>query len=259
MPEETAPTKTTTRTESGAPSSLLGSLGCGCAALVIVLVLVVQLASGSWGATDLPRVAPKDMAGRALERSQEAYTTMGFQRTISPGVDHLGVSTQNTFSSSFCYDGGLLGLEDKTIDGAYRMSHNWALDHVPASQAVPGLRRLHQHLKDTGWKITSYRDGEKGDWDLFVQRDDGTERMSFTWFPDRQYFTGDATVPCAYDPAWKNGDVGPAGDNQKPPAFGPAQRNQDPPSSTASREQTGAELMDIDNSTEPPAHRRSAP
>ncbi|MEJ8653552.1 hypothetical protein WKI65_37290 [Streptomyces sp. MS1.AVA.3] len=50
------------------------------------------------------------------------------------------------------------------------------LDHVPASQAVSGLRRLHQHLKDKGWEITSYREGAKGkgkDWDLFGKRDDG--------------------------------------------------------------------------------------
>lgn len=102
------------------------------------------------------------------------------------------------FSSSFCCDGGLLGLEDKTVDGAYQVSHNWALDHVPASQAVSGLRRLHQHRKDNGWEVTSYReDAKRGIWDLFVQRDDGAERMSFTWYPDREYFTGGASVPCA--------------------------------------------------------------
>ncbi|WP_406271120.1 hypothetical protein OHT93_20205 [Streptomyces sp. NBC_00191] len=222
MPEETAPTNTTTApTESGSPSSVLKALGCGCAVLV-VLVLFVPLAWGSWGSTDVPRVAPEDMASRAFQRSQEAYDVVGFKRTVEPGVEDIGVSTENTFSSSFCYDGGLLGLEDKTVDGAYRMSHSWALDHVPASQAISGLRRLHQHLKDNGWEVTSYREGAKGkDWDLFVQRDDGAERMSFTWFPDREYFTGGATVPCAYDPAWKNGDIGPTGDDQRPPALGP--------------------------------------
>ncbi|MFG2631736.1 hypothetical protein [Streptomyces sp. NPDC048473] len=228
MPEETEPTNTTPApTESRSPSSVLGALGCGCAALVVVaLVPLVQLAWGSWGSTDFPRVAPEDMASRAFQRSQEAYDVVGFKRTVEPGVEDIGVSTENTFSSGFCYDGGLLGLEDKTVDGAYRMSHSWALDHVPASRAVSGLRRLHQHLKDNGWEVTSYREGAKGrDWDLFVQRDDGAERMSFTWFPDREYFTGGATVPCAYDPEWENGDVSPSGDHQTPPALGPAQRD----------------------------------
>ncbi|MFJ9417286.1 hypothetical protein ACIRPT_24310 [Streptomyces sp. NPDC101227] len=225
MPQETAPTETTIPAESGARSSVLGALGCGCAALVVVLVLVIQFAWGSWGSTDIPRVVPEEMAARAFKRSQEAYDVVGFKRTVKPGVERLGISTENTFSSDFCHDGGLLGLEDKAIDGAYRMNHSWALDHVPAGQAVSGLRRLHRHLKDTGWKVTSYRDGTKGNWDLFVQRDDGAELMSFTWFPDREYFIGGATVPCAYDPAWKNGDVGPAGDDQRPPAFGPAQRD----------------------------------
>ncbi|MFD0265767.1 hypothetical protein ACFVGY_04110 [Streptomyces sp. NPDC127106] len=227
MPDETVPSAATPDpTESRASSScLLGALGCGGAALVGVLVLVVTLAWGSSGRTDFPRVAPEEMASRALQRSQEAYEVMGFTRTIEPGVEKIGVSTENTFDTNFCYDGGLLGLEDKTVDGAYSMSHKWALDHVPASQAVPGLRRLHQFFKDNGWKVTSYREGEQGrDWDLFVQRD-GNERMSFTWYPEREYFTGGASVPCAYDPEWKNGDVGPAGDDQRPPAFGPAQRD----------------------------------
>ncbi|MFG2983802.1 hypothetical protein ACGFYQ_21565 [Streptomyces sp. NPDC048258] len=227
MPDETVPSAATPDpTQSRASSCLLGALGCGGAALVGVLVLVGTLAWGSWGSTDFPRVAPEEMANRALQRSQQAYEAMGFKRTIEPGVEDIGVSTENTFGAGFCYDGGLLGLEDKTVDGAYSMSHNWALDHVPASQAVPGLRRLHQFFKDNGWKVTSYGEGEQGrDWDLFVQRNDGDERMSFTWYPDREYFTGSASMPCAYDPEWKNGDVGPAGDDQRPPAFGPAQRD----------------------------------
>lgn len=212
---------TTAPSESEASSSVLKTLGCGCAALV-VLVLIVPLASVSWGSTDFPRVAPEDMASRVFQRSRKMYDVVGFTRTVKPGVEKIGVSTENTFSSSFCYDGGLLGLADETVDGAYRMSHSWALDHVPASQAESGFRRLHRHLKENGWVVTSYREGTKSqEWELFVQRDDGAERMSFTWFPDREYFMGDAVMPCAYDPAWKNGDIGPAGEDQRPPAFGP--------------------------------------
>ncbi|MFH8562425.1 hypothetical protein [Streptomyces sp. NPDC017988] len=227
MPDETVPSPATIPDahEPRASSRALGAPGCVGAMLVGVFLLVGTLAWSSWAATDFPRVAPEEMADRALQRSQEAYTAMGFQRTIDPGVEDIGVSTENTFGSDFCYDGGLLGLADETVDGAYAMSHRWALDHVPASQAVPGLRRLHRYLKDEGWNVTSYREGERGgSWDLFVQRDDGDERMSFTWYPDREYFTGGATVPCAYDPEWETGHVGPAGDDQRPPAFGPARR-----------------------------------
>ncbi|MFE5915389.1 hypothetical protein ACFQ6B_40825 [Streptomyces wedmorensis] len=224
MPDEIMPNAALPDpTESRTSSFVRVTLGCGGAALVGVLVLVIALAWGVSGSTDYPRVAPEEMANRALQRSQEAYDVMGFERTIEPGVEDIGVSTENTLDSGFCYDGGLFGLEDKTVDGAYSMSHRWALDHVPASQAEPGLRRLHQHFKDNDWKITSYREGEQGkDWELFVQRDGGDERMSFTWYADREYFTGGAGVPCAYDPEWKNGDVGPAGDDERPPAFGPA-------------------------------------
>ncbi|MGW0961545.1 hypothetical protein ACWD4K_21560 [Streptomyces gelaticus] len=232
MPEETVPTDTTPAPApapagSRSPSSVFGTFGCGCAALVVVpvLALVALLAWVFSGSADIPRAAPEEMADRAFQRSQEAYDVMGFDRTVKPGVEDIGVSTENTLGSDYCYDGGLLGLEDKTVDGAYRMSHRWALDHVPASRAVSGLRRLHRQLKDEGWEVTSYREGGKSrSWDLYVQRDDGAERMSFTWYPDRAYFTGGASVPCAHDPAWRNGDIGPAGDDQRPPALGPAQR-----------------------------------
>ncbi|MFF1645365.1 hypothetical protein [Streptomyces sp. NPDC058240] len=232
MPEETAPTDTTPAptpapTGSRSPSSVLGALGCGCVALVVVpvLALVALLAWFLSGSTDMPRVAPEEMADRAFQRSQEAYDLVGFKRTVEPGVEKIGVSTENTLSSGYCYDGGLLGLEDKTIDGAYRMSHSWALDHVPASQAVSGLRRLHRQLKDDGWEVTSYREGGKSkSWDLYVQRDDGDESMSFIWYQDREYFIGRASVPCAYDPEWKDGDSGPAEVDRTPPALGPAQR-----------------------------------
>ncbi len=227
MPHETAPSAAIPHpSRSKASSFLRGALGCGGALLVGVIVLVVTLAWSSWGSTDFRRAAPEEMADRALQRSQEAYEVMGFDRTIEPGVEDIGVSTENTFGSSYCYDGGLLGLNDTTVDGAYSLHHNWALDHVPASQAIPGLRRLHQYLKDNGWKVTFHGEGEHGrDWELFVQRDDGAERMSFTWYPDREYFTGGASMPCAYDPEWKHGDLGPAGDDQRPPAFGPARRD----------------------------------
>ncbi|MFF2773849.1 hypothetical protein ACFVU3_02995 [Streptomyces sp. NPDC058052] len=207
----------------GGSSCLRAALGCGGAALAVVLVLVAGLAWVSWRSKDFPRVAPEEMAHRALQRSQEAYGVMGFERTLPPGVESLGISTENTLGSGFCHDGGLLGMEDKSVEGAYRISHSWALDRVPESRAVPGLRRLHRFLVDEGWEVTSYREGGRGrDGELFVQRDDGDERMSFTWYPDREYFTGGATVPCAYDPEWREGDAGPAGDDLRPPAFGPA-------------------------------------
>lgn len=231
MPEQAVPTSTTPApTGSSSPSSALSALGCGCAALigiplVAVLGLIGTLAWDNRGSTDFPRVSPEDMASRAFQRSQEAYDVMGFKRTVEPGVEDIGVSTENTFSSDLCWTSGPLGLEDKTVDGAYQMSHAWGLDHVAASQAVSGMRRLHQHLKDDGWEVSSYREGGKAkDWHLSVQRDNGDERMSFIWYPDREYFTGGASVPCAYDPEWKTGDTDPSGGGQSPPALGRTQR-----------------------------------
>ncbi|MFE1444705.1 hypothetical protein [Streptomyces olivaceoviridis] len=229
MPEQTAPTATVTATTgtagSGARSLGLGCLGCAGLLFVAVVALFFQLTWNAQDATDLPRVAPEEMADRVFGHSQEAYDVLGFTRTVPPGVERVGVGTENTVDAGYCYDGGLLGLEDKTVDGAYRMSHSWAVDHVPASQAVPGLRRLHQRLKDDGWEVSSYREGGKGkDWALFVRRDREDERMSFTWDPDRQYFIGGTTAPCAYDPGWTGGGTdsyspGDAAHSVRPPAL----------------------------------------
>ncbi len=242
MAEETAPTAPTAPTAtpdagtgsggpapagSGARSLGLGCLGCVGLLLVAVVALFVRLAWNAEDATDLPRVAPEKTADRVFGQSQEAYDVLGFTRPVPPGVERVGVSTQNTLDAGYCYDGGLLGLEDKTVDGAYRMSHEWALDHVPGSQAVPGLRRLHQRLEDDGWEVSSYREGGKDkDWSLYVQRDGGDERMSFTWFPDRQYFIGGATAPCAYDPGWTDDGTeayspGDAAGSVRPPVLWP--------------------------------------
>ncbi|MFH8800470.1 hypothetical protein ACH4F6_12855 [Streptomyces sp. NPDC017936] len=199
------------------------AVGIGCAALVAVPLLLV-LALVGWIAvvtkdpSDFPRVAPEEMAGRAVERSQEAYGVLGFTRVIEPGVEEVGVSPENTLASDSCYRGG---LTDETVDGVYRVSHGWALDDVPAGQAVPGLRRLHAHLKDSGWDVSSYRKDASGDWSLFASRSDGDERVSFHYFADRRYFTGGASTPCALDPAWRQGDDEPTGDGLRPPVFGP--------------------------------------
>ncbi|MFI5794060.1 hypothetical protein [Streptomyces sp. NPDC051677] len=233
MPEETAPADTAADAADATPTTPAAvpkrttaaqAVGIGCAALLAVplllaLVVVVWIAVVTKDPSDFPRVAPEEMASRAVERSQEAYDVLGFTRTIKPGVEKVGVSPENTLGSNSCYRGG---LTDETVDGAYRMYHSWALDHVPAEQASAGLRRLRDHLEDTGWDITSYREDVSGDyWDLYASRSDGDERMSFQWFEDRGYFTGGASTPCAVDPAWRQGDDEPAGDGLTPPDFGP--------------------------------------
>ncbi|GHE11866.1 hypothetical protein [Streptomyces alanosinicus] len=211
MPEETtapSPAPATAPVGSGAPSGVIGCLGCGGLVLVLIAVFVVQFGWKSWESTHLDRVAPQDMADKAFRYSQEAYTTLGFGRPVPPGGGGQGDGTGNGFSADYCYDGGLLGMEDKTVDGAYRLNHSWALDRVPAARAAAGLRRLHQRLADEGWDITSYRAAAKGaDGTLYAKRDGGDERMSFDWSADRQYFTGGASVPCAYDPGWHKGDT----------------------------------------------------
>ncbi|WP_189978889.1 hypothetical protein [Streptomyces capoamus] len=228
MPGQIPPTAPSTAppAASGTGSRGLGCLGCAGLVFVAVVALFVQL---TWDSPrDLPRVAPGEMARRAVRHSQEAYDVLGFTRTVPPGARRTGVGAENTLRAGDCHDGGLLGLEDKTVDGAYRMVHDWALDDVPESRAVPGLRRLHRRLQEDGWTVSSYREGGKDgqDWSLYVRRDGEDERMSFTWSPDRRYFTGGATAPCAYDTGWTEGDgtswsPSDAADQVSPPVLGP--------------------------------------
>ncbi|MDR6974773.1 hypothetical protein J2X68_001451 [Streptomyces sp. 3330] len=227
MPEEitTAPTPVPAPAPAGRTAAR--SLGIGCAVLVAVPLLLVLtflgwLAVVTKDASDFPRVAPEERVDRTVDRSREAYDVLGFTRTIRPGVEQLGVSTENTIGTDHCYRGG---LTDEFIGGAYRVSHSWALDHVTAEQAIPGMRRLRDHLEDTGWDVTTYRENVSGDlWDLFASRADGDERVSFQWFADREYFTGGASTPCAVDPDWRQGDDEPAGEELRAPDFGPSAR-----------------------------------
>ncbi|MFC5170287.1 hypothetical protein [Streptomyces mutomycini] len=62
------------------------------------------------------------MLDRAFQCSREAFDVMGFTRTVQPGVEDLGVSTENTLGSAHCHGDGLAGL-DETVYGAWRMSH----------------------------------------------------------------------------------------------------------------------------------------
>ncbi|MEU3952685.1 hypothetical protein AB0F45_10225 [Streptomyces achromogenes] len=211
MPDEITPaatTPTSTDTGKGTLRGLgFGCLGCGGLVVALVLALVVVLAWNAGAGTDLPRAAPQERADRAFGYSREAYDVLGFPRVLPPGTGGTGSRAENVFGAEYCHDGGLLGMEDKTVDGAYRLYHEWALDDVPADQAVPGLRRLHRRLADEGWRVTSYTEGGTGkDWSLYVQRDHRAEWMTFTWDPEQRYFTGGAGVPCAYDPAWTHGD-----------------------------------------------------
>ncbi|MEU6505190.1 hypothetical protein [Streptomyces sp. NPDC046942] len=197
MPEQITPTHT----------RALG-FGCGAVALAVLLSLASWIVHNTQS-TDYATLAPEKRAGRLLRYSQEAYDVLGFTREVRPGTEAFGVGVGSAFSAGFCYDNGPLGVEDKTVDGAYRLSHEWALDHVPEGQAVPGLRRLRWRLAEEGWKISDYRAGGAGaDAELFVQRDGGDERMSFTWYADREYFDGGASVPCAYVPGPRTDSVG---------------------------------------------------
>ncbi|MFK4224079.1 hypothetical protein [Streptomyces sp. NPDC019890] len=180
--------------------------------VLLVLGLVITYQAERATPEDYPRVAPEEMMRRATSRSQEAYEVLGFDRAVPPGVVKLGVGTENYLSTDDCYPGGLEGMADEPVDGAYRLFHGWALDKASEQEALPALRRLRDHLKDTGWRIKEYGESQTGDeWNLRAERDgrsgdDGNETQHFNWRAEDQRFSGSSGMPCAYESEETYGD-----------------------------------------------------
>ncbi|MBT2526858.1 hypothetical protein J7E91_15845 [Streptomyces sp. ISL-99] len=225
MTEESAtPAATPTKSPAhGAPRVV----GIGCAAVIAVPLLVILGYAITYSVQrstpeDYPRMAPEEMGRRVAGNSQEAYTALGFNRV----VPQTGEDSENYTASSYCYPGGLESIADQSVDGAYRLYHRWALDNVPKNEALPALRRLREHLKDSGWRITDYgQSKDANEWNLQAQRgghseDGGDYEVSFSWNANRQSFTGGSGAPCAYDPQWKKSDPLP-GTELEPPGLTP--------------------------------------
>ncbi|MFH8749189.1 hypothetical protein ACH4GK_21085 [Streptomyces rimosus] len=207
------------------------ALGCGVmAALPVLLVLgvVALVMFESAVPEDYAEVAPEKMAERVVSTSEDAYRAMGLHRAIPRGEQRTeaGGRTVNRLDSGLCYPGGWESLEDRSVKGAYQLSHDWELDRVPAKAALPALERLRDHLKDTGWRVTRYGKSVNDEWEVDAERDgdtsdDGVVRQSVTWFENGQRLHGGNTGPCAYEPGWKEDD-GPPGRPVEAPAVFPA-------------------------------------
>ncbi|NBE56300.1 hypothetical protein [Streptomyces boluensis] len=200
------------------------AIGCGvivAVPLLIVLGVIVTFGAQQATAEDYPTTAPEQAAEALTAESQELYRTTRFDLTLPPGVEDLGVSTENTLSADYCYPDGLESLADESVDGAYSLHHSWGVPDVPKDRALPALRRLRDRLKADGWNITDYgRNAPATEWELRATKDD--RRTSFSWRPEYGYFDGGIGTACAYDPAWKEGDFGVPGEDLTPPELRPA-------------------------------------
>jgi hypothetical protein len=184
-------------------------LGITLAVLVgvpVLLVLGLIVTFGVQRATpeDYPRVDPRTMADRTAARSQEAYQVLGFDVVIPPG-------RSNSVSGSSCYPDGLESVADTPVEGAYRLAHNWGLEGVPKSEALPALRALRDHLREEGWEITHFDHApSSSDWTLRAEQDG--RRMVFDWFEDGGRFDGGAYAERAYAPSRRSADVSASSD-----------------------------------------------
>ncbi|MGK5627152.1 hypothetical protein [Streptomyces sp. URMC 123] len=207
-------------TENGTPrrGKALRATGIGCGAVLLLAVvgLVYVVAD-----TPYPRVEPAVMAQRVSGNAQDAYAALGIARTVEPGfTDH---SDNNTYGVGDCYGDGLLsGLQDKQVEGAYRLHQSWSVTGV-GEEARPALGRLRDHLEATGWRVSAFGPVGRSE-DLEVRANKGEYAISVEWEPKRARLRGHSGGECAQDPSWMGG-AGVAyrePDLGRPPALRPA-------------------------------------
>ncbi|GCD44600.1 hypothetical protein [Streptomyces paromomycinus] len=174
----------------------------------------------------VPEAAPEEVAERVVSTSEDTYRALGLRRTI-PKSEHSrppGTRTVNTLYSDPCYRPGEGSLHDRPVDGAYQIRHIWALDRVPPGTVRPALDRLRDHLKNTGWRITSDAKPYDDTWEMNAVRDDATSdggagHHHIFWYGDRQRLEGETSAPCARAPRWKEGDGRPGEHLTAPATF----------------------------------------
>ncbi|WP_050502615.1 hypothetical protein [Streptomyces monomycini] len=221
----------------GPAAPKVSALGRVIAAAVPILVMPGVVACGTTATAPakpveaapenaFPEAAPEEVAEQVVSASENAYRALGLQRTI-PRSEHSrppGARTVNTLYSGPCYRPGEGSLHDRPVGGAYQISHIWALDRVPSSTVRPALDRLRDHLKSTGWRITSYAKPYDDTWEMNAVRDDaasagGARHHHVFWYGDRQRLEGETSSSCTHAPLWKESDGQPGEHLTAPTTF----------------------------------------
>ncbi|MDN3053382.1 hypothetical protein PH213_02220 [Streptomyces sp. SRF1] len=176
-----------------------GGCGAGCAS-VVGLLLAVAMAVLAYASTDstYPDVDPEKRARRLSGYSQDAYAALGIDRTVEGG--YVDVDNHNTYDSNYCYPDGLFSFADPPVEGAYQLIHGWSIGKVDRAEALPALRRVRDHLKAEGWRITRFgKDEQLEEWSVKAERDGGFS-TGITWEAEFRRLGGGSGGPCAMDP-----------------------------------------------------------
>ncbi|GHJ31275.1 hypothetical protein TPA0910_57080 [Streptomyces hygroscopicus subsp. sporocinereus] len=176
-----------------------GGCGAGCAS-VVGLLLAVAMTVLAYASTDstYPDVDPEKRARRLSGYSQDAYAALGIDRTVEGG--YVDVDNHNTYDSNHCYPDGLFSFADPPVEGAYQLIHGWSIGKVDRAEALPALRRVRDHLKAEGWRITRFgKDEQLEEWSVKAERDGGFS-TGITWEAEFRRLGGGSGGPCAMDP-----------------------------------------------------------
>ncbi|MFE2679743.1 hypothetical protein [Streptomyces hygroscopicus] len=145
-----------------------------------------------------PDVDPEKRARRLSGYSQDAYAALGIDRTVEGG--YVDVDNHNTYDSNYCYPDGLFSFADPPVEGAYQLIHGWSIGKVDRAEALPALRRVRDHLKAEGWRITRFgKDEQLEEWSVKAERDGGFS-TGITWEAEFRRLGGGSGGPCAMDP-----------------------------------------------------------
>lgn len=193
------------------PSAVLKAGGMSCAGIVVLLILFIGgliLTFHIERATppDFPRVKPETMAHRVSGYSQDAFAALGLHRTLEPNAYDMKKGIENTLDSDYCYPDGLESIADEPEKGAYRIYHHWSLGEVSKSEGTAALRRLRDHLKTKGWRVTQFEDDARRHERTLEAERDGGYQISLAYRRVDQRLAGGSAAPCATNPDWKESE-----------------------------------------------------
>ncbi|MBA6435704.1 MULTISPECIES: hypothetical protein [Streptomyces] len=188
-------------TESEAPAdSGKGGSGWRVGCTSVLALAVAGLAGLAYASVDstYPDVDPEKRARRLSGYSRDAYAALGINRTVEGG--YVDVDNHNTYDSNYCYPDGLFSFADPPVEGAYQLIHGWSMGKVDRAEALPALRRVRDHLKAEGWRITRFgKDEQLEEWSVEAERDGGFS-TGVTWEAEFRRLSGGSGGPCAMDP-----------------------------------------------------------
>ncbi len=228
MASMSAPEPTDTSTSAPTPTPAAGRRGRWIAALLVTPV--VLLVVGGWylmygWPESYDKAPPPEMLKRIAADNQEAFRVLdlGTALTPRPGPeDPRDHHDSNSASTDVCYPAdGLEQMDDKPVDGVYRVNHGWTVVRKDGTGVRAAFVRLKDHLAEKGWEVDWSESINKQNFSVIARKDD--YQLSVSWEADFKEVSSLGTSPCTRYPstsqerAYRSGEFGESSDRPLTP------------------------------------------